>query len=113
MKCTPLTKAAKPVWTNQLIRLPCLVVCVKFQFVCTTTSQIGSQLLLTSTSSKVLLARGSEKAFNECLEVSNVFSSLTKAEKLICSIQLAMLCEFRQYTSCRRKFIFAKLTASP
>ncbi len=30
--CTPLPKAAKPVWTEQLIRLPCLVVYVKFQF---------------------------------------------------------------------------------
>ncbi len=30
-------------------------------------------LLLSSTSSYVLLGRGSEKAFNECLSVSNVF----------------------------------------
>ncbi len=43
------------------------LVCDKFQFVYTTTSQIGSQLLLASTSSKVLLGQGSEKAFNECL----------------------------------------------
>ncbi len=30
--CTPLPKAAKPVWAKQLTRLPCLVVCVNFQF---------------------------------------------------------------------------------
>ncbi len=36
---------------------------------------IGSQLLLASTSSRVLLRRGSEKAFNECQGVSNVFPS--------------------------------------
>ncbi len=35
------------------------------------TSKIGSQLLLASTSSIVLLERGSEKAFNECLGASN------------------------------------------
>ncbi len=33
MSCTSLTKAAKPVWTNQLIRLPCLVVYVKFKYI--------------------------------------------------------------------------------
>ncbi len=32
MSCTPLPKAAKPVWAKQLNRLPCLVVYVKFQF---------------------------------------------------------------------------------
>ncbi len=37
--------------------------------------KVGSQLLLTSTSSNVLLGRGSKKAFNECLGVSNVFPS--------------------------------------
>ncbi len=31
MSCTPLPKAAKPVWAKQLTRLPCLVVNVKFQ----------------------------------------------------------------------------------
>ncbi len=31
MSCTPLPKAAKPVWAKQLTRLPCLVVYVKFQ----------------------------------------------------------------------------------
>ncbi len=35
MSCTPLPKAAKPVWAKQLTRLPCLVVNVKFQFVYT------------------------------------------------------------------------------
>ncbi len=33
MSCTPLTKAAKPVWAKQLPRPPCFVVYVKFQFV--------------------------------------------------------------------------------
>ncbi len=33
MSCTPLPKAAKPVWAKQLTRLPCLVVYVKFQLV--------------------------------------------------------------------------------
>ncbi len=57
MTCIPLPKAAKPVWVKQLTRPPCLVV---------TTSKIGSQLLLASTSSNVQLGRGSEKTFNEC-----------------------------------------------
>ncbi len=35
MSCTPLPKAAKPVWAKQLTRLPCVVVCVKFQFMYT------------------------------------------------------------------------------
>ncbi len=33
MSCTPLPKAAKPVWANQLTRLSCLLVYVKFQLV--------------------------------------------------------------------------------
>ncbi len=33
MSCTPLPKAAKPVWAKQLTRLPCLVLYVKLQFV--------------------------------------------------------------------------------
>ncbi len=66
MSCTPLPKAAKPVWATQLTRLPGLVVYVKFQLVYTTTSKIDSQ---------VLLGRGAEKAFNECLGVINVFPS--------------------------------------
>ncbi len=33
MSCTPLPKAAKPVWAKQLTRLPCLVVYAKFQFI--------------------------------------------------------------------------------
>ncbi len=55
MSCTPLLKAAKPVWAKQLTRLPCLVVYVKFQFVYTTRSKMGSQLLLGPTSSQVQL----------------------------------------------------------
>ncbi len=43
------------------------------QFVYTTKSKMGSQLLLASTSSHVQLWQESEKAFNECLGVSNVF----------------------------------------
>ncbi len=46
----PLPKAAKPVYAKQPTRLPCLVVYVKFQFVYTTKSTLGSQLLLASTS---------------------------------------------------------------
>ncbi len=40
MSCTPLPKAAKPVWAKQLTRLPCLVVSAKFQFVYTTKSWV-------------------------------------------------------------------------
>ncbi len=36
MSCTPLPKAAKPVWAQHVTRLPCLVVYGKFQFVYTT-----------------------------------------------------------------------------
>ncbi len=36
MSCTPLPKAATPVWAKQLTRLCCLVVYAKFQFVYTT-----------------------------------------------------------------------------
>ncbi len=43
---------------------------IKFQKCVTTKS-----LLLASTSSNVLLGRSSEKSFNECLGVSNVFPS--------------------------------------
>ncbi len=53
MSCTPLPKAAKPVWAKQLIRLPCLVVYVKFQFVYTMNS-----LSLKATMSKDLLTDG-------------------------------------------------------
>ncbi len=35
MSCTPLPKAAKPVWAKQLTRLPCLVGYAKFHFVYT------------------------------------------------------------------------------
>ncbi len=71
MNNTPLPKAVKPVWCIHLPRLPCLLVYVKFQFVYASTSQIGSQPLLASTSSR----RGSGDAFNENLEVSNAFPS--------------------------------------
>ncbi len=40
---------------KQLTRLPCLVVYAKFQFVYTTKSKMGSQLLLASTSCHVQL----------------------------------------------------------
>ncbi len=50
MSCTPLPKATKPVWAKQLTRLP-----AKFQFVYTTKSKMGSQLLLAFTSSHVQL----------------------------------------------------------
>ncbi len=75
MNCTYLPKEAKPVWANQLTRLPCFVVYIKCQSVYTTTCHIGSQILLASTSFNVLLGLGSEKAFNEFLGVRNVFIS--------------------------------------
>ncbi len=53
----PLPKAAKPVWANQLTGLPSVVVYAKFQFVYTSKSKSGSQRLLASTSSNVLLER--------------------------------------------------------
>ncbi len=67
MSCTFLPKAPKPAWTNQLTRLPCPVIYVKFQFMYATTSKIGSLLSLAFTSSNVFPGRGSEKACNECL----------------------------------------------
>ncbi len=79
MSCTPLPKAVKPFWANQLIRPSSLVVPVQFVFVYNTTSKIGSQLLLDSTRSNVLLGQGSEKTFNECLGVSNDFPSTALA----------------------------------
>ncbi len=71
------TLAAEAVRANQLTRLPCLVVRLKFRTVCTAASKIGSQLLLASTSSNLLRGLGSEKVFAECLGVSSVFSSAT------------------------------------
>ncbi len=62
-----------PACVNQLTRLPCLVVNVKFQFGYTTRSKIGSQLLLP-------FFRGSEKAFNEGVGVSNVFPSAAEVQ---------------------------------
>ncbi len=67
-----IKNATKPVWANQLTRLPCLEVYFGFQFMYTTTSKSCSQLLLASTSSNVPLGRGSEEVINECLEVSSV-----------------------------------------
>ncbi len=49
MSCIPLTKAVKPAWVEQLTRLSCLVVDVKF--LCIFTNKFGSQRLLISTSS--------------------------------------------------------------
>ncbi len=73
MSCTPLPKATKPVWAKQLTRLPCLVVCIKFQIAYTTKSKVGSELLLAYNSSHVQLWPGGEKALNGCLGVSSVF----------------------------------------
>ncbi len=50
-----IIEAARPDWSNQLTRLHCLVVYVKFQFLYTTNSKVGNQLLLASTSSHVQL----------------------------------------------------------
>ncbi len=61
-----------PVCANQLVRLSCLVVRVKFQFVYNIRRKVDSQLLLASVRSNVLLARGSEKGFNDFLGVSIV-----------------------------------------
>ncbi len=69
-------RTLEPVWAKQLTRLPCSVIYVKFEFVYTTTSKIGTQLLLTSSSSKVKLCPGSEKVFNEFLGLSNAFPSV-------------------------------------
>ncbi len=71
MSCTPYKKLQKT---------PYLAVYAKFQLPYTTTSNTGSQPLLASTSSKVLSGRGSEKAFSECLRVSDAFLSATKAQ---------------------------------
>ncbi len=82
MSCTSLPKAAKLVWANQLTRLPCLVVYVKFPFAYITTSKTGSQLLLASTSSNVPLGRGSEKAFNEGQWYTFLFPEQVNDQKL-------------------------------
>ncbi len=52
------------------------MVYAKLKSVYASTSKIGSQILPASTSSKVLLGRGSEKAFDECLGVGTVFPIL-------------------------------------
>ncbi len=59
------------------------MVYVKFQSVYITTSKTGSQLLLASTCSSVLLGRGCEKAFNECLGVSNFFPSVNMTARIV------------------------------
>ncbi len=46
--CTPLPKTTKQVWANQLTRLPCQMVHVKFHFLHTSTSKVDSRLLLAS-----------------------------------------------------------------
>ncbi len=83
MSCTPLPKAAKPVWANELTLLLCLVINVKFQFGWTTKSTMGSQLLLASISSQVQLWLWSDKAFNECLVVSNVLHLATLVQTVV------------------------------
>ncbi len=77
MSCTSISTATKPVWAKQVTGLPCLVAYAKFQFVYTTKSNIGSQHLLASTRSNVLLGRGSDKEINECIGVSNAFPFAT------------------------------------
>ncbi len=42
---------------------------------------MGSLLLLAFTRSSVLLGRGSEKTFNECLGVSNIYPSAASKSK--------------------------------
>ncbi len=76
-KCYILTLAINStvIFLELVTWLPCLGVYVKFQFVNTSTSKIGSQLVQASTSSHVLLGRGIEKAFNGCLGVSGVLVS--------------------------------------
>ncbi len=62
-----------------MTRVPCFVVKVKIKFVLTK-NKIGSQILLAFTSSNVLLGRSSEKAFNECLGISNDFPSVAEVQ---------------------------------
>ncbi len=73
--CTPSPKAAKLIWAKQLIRLPFLVVCVKCKFVYTAKSKMGSQLLLAPPVHTSNCDGDLKKAFNECLGVSNVFTT--------------------------------------
>ncbi len=64
---------SKPVW----------LLLVKFSF---TEIEKISQLLLASTSSNVLHGWGSEKAFNECLRVSNGFLSAALTQMIIWAV---------------------------
>ncbi len=57
--------------------------------VCAKVSKIDSQLLLAHSSSNVLSGRGSEKAFNECLGVSNVSPSASRVMLENCSVSKA------------------------
>ncbi len=78
MSCTRLPKAAKPA---------CFLICVMLNISHTTTSEIGSPLFLAS---NVLPGLNSEKAFNECLGVSNVYSDVAEAQQWLLALLNAM-----------------------
>ncbi len=65
------------------------MVYAKFQFVYASTSKIGSQILLTSASSKVLHGRGSEKAFRGCPGLSNAFPLVAYVQIWVLSLVAA------------------------
>ncbi len=110
MSCTPLPKAAKAVWAKLLTRLPCLVVCVKFQLVYNTKSKMGSQLLLASISSHVQLWRRFEKAFSECLGVSNVFPTAAKVQAIVTfrSIPFFLILTHKIWSGCNGRSVLKK-----
>ncbi len=85
------------------------MVYVEFQLVYATSSKIGSQLLLTLASSKVLLGRGSEKAFDECLGVGNIFPSVAKVLIRVLSLIAAKQRYALNVLSNLRSFIFIKI----
>ncbi len=60
---TKKTAAAKPVWANELVSTA------------STATKNVSLLLLASTSSNVILVRGSMSKINKCLGISNAFTS--------------------------------------
>ncbi len=62
------------------------MVYAKFQFVYASTSKIGIRVLLPSASSKVLLGRGSEKAFRGCPGLSNAFPLVAHVQILVLSL---------------------------
>ncbi len=72
ISCIPIKKAAKPVWANK--RLDCLAYWYASSFILLHVKL--AVLLLASTSSNVQHGQGVEKAFNACLEISNVALSL-------------------------------------